>query len=340
MELTPDSPLWAWAYDAIDHRQGTMLEHADGVREGADIEAVHDMRVGSRRLVAAMKVFASCFPSAEYRKLLKEARDVTRKLGAVRDLDVLIDHYEHLLPETKADERLGVKYFLAFHQRERKQARRPMLRALDELERSKFPKRVQAFVRHEADRYREKSDTAAKKHKTPPTADGNVPFREAAPRLLVERYAELYSFAEHVSNPAAVEELHEMRIAAKWLRYTMELFAPAYADELKDVIGAVKRIQELLGDLHDSDVRLEILRGLTSGPLDYRSLEAIHQLLPNPVAHGLAQLLAREVRERKSCYRAFAKEWKKLERRGFRTTCLERLQKPDAPKNEPAKTAE
>lgn len=340
MELTPDSPLWAWAYDAIDHRQGTMLEHADGVREGADIEAVHDMRVGSRRLVAAMKVFASCFPEAEYRKLLKEARGVTRKLGAVRDLDVLIDHYERLLPKAKPDERLGIEYFLALHQRERKKARRPMLDALDKLERGKFPKRVQTFVRHEADRYRESADASSKKHKTPPAAEGNIPFREAAPRLLAERYAELYSFEEHVANPEAVEELHEMRIAAKWLRYTMELFAPAYADELKEVINAVKRIQELLGELHDSDVRLEILRGLTSEPLDYRALEAIHQLRPAPVEHGLAQLLAREVRERKSCYRAFAKEWKKLEGRGFRTTCLERLQHPDAPLGDPEKTAE
>lgn len=338
MELTADSPLWAWAYDAITHRQETMLEHIHGVREGADIEAVHDMRVGSRRLVAAMRVFAGCFPAPEYRRLLRKARGVTRKLGAVRDLDVLIDHYQRLRPKAEPGEQLGIDYFIALHERARRKARRPMLRALHELEQGGFTERLQAFLRREAEEYQVGLDTySVQAHSGTPGSGSAVgescigPFREAAPGLLEERYAELYSFEAYAGQPDAVEELHEMRIAAKWLRYTMELFAPAYADELKRAISAVKGLQELLGDLHDSDIRLQILRELTTGRLDYRALEAIGQMLPDPVEHGLALLLAREERERKGCYRAFYKEWKKLEERGFRTKCLERLRNPDAP---------
>ena len=52
-ELSPASPLWAWAQEAISQRLEEMLEPIEGVRLGEDIEAVHDMRVGSRRLVAA-----------------------------------------------------------------------------------------------------------------------------------------------------------------------------------------------------------------------------------------------------------------------------------------------
>ena len=337
MKLTADSPLWAWAYDAIDHRQETMLESAEGVREGTDIEAVHDMRVGSRRLVAAMRVFAGCFPAPEYRRLFREARGVTRKLGAVRDLDVLIDHYQRRRPKAEPDERLGIDYFVALHERERRKARRPMLRALDKLERSGFSERLQAFLRREAEEYRVGLDTYSVQARSTSRGASSAlgdscigPFREAAPGLLEERHAELYSFEEFTGQPDAVEELHEMRIAAKWLRYTMELFAPAYEDELKRPIAAVKRIQELLGELHDSDVRLQILRELTTTRLDYRGLEAIGQMLPDPVEHGLSLLLAREVRERQGCYRAFYKEWKKLEERGFRKSCLERLRNPDA----------
>ena len=95
--LSPDDPLWAWAASAIRHRAEAMLKHVPGVREGADIEAVHDLRVGSRRLAAAMKVFAICFPGSEYRRLVREVRRVTRRLGALRDLDVLIDYYEKAL---------------------------------------------------------------------------------------------------------------------------------------------------------------------------------------------------------------------------------------------------
>src|SRR5215207_1130044 len=99
VELDADAPLWVWAQDAISRRLDEMFAHTEGVRLGEDIEAVHDMRVGSRRLVAAMKVFAVCFPGYEYELLLRQARRVTRRLGAVRDLDVLIDHYERRLAE-------------------------------------------------------------------------------------------------------------------------------------------------------------------------------------------------------------------------------------------------
>src|SRR5690242_7251507 len=92
-ELNADSPLWAWAGEAIGARAETMLEHFEGVEAGEDIEAVHDMRVGSRRLVAAMRVFETCYPDRQYERLFREARRVTRRLGGVRDLDVLIDYF-------------------------------------------------------------------------------------------------------------------------------------------------------------------------------------------------------------------------------------------------------
>jgi CHAD domain-containing protein len=164
-----------------------------------------------------------------------------------------------------------------------------------------------------------------------PALGGNEPFRSAAPRLLEERLHALYAFEEFTSQPEAVTELHDMRIAAKWLRYTMELFAPAYADELKKSIAAVKKLQELLGDLHDSDVRIDLLRAALGGRLRVRGLEAIGQLSPDPVHAGLNQLLARELRTRQGCYRAFYKEWKKLQSRGFQKTCTERIRNPDAP---------
>src|SRR5688500_1971077 len=70
--LTADAPLWAWAYEAIGERAEGMLAHLEGVRLGTDIEAVHDMRVASRRLVAAMRVFHAAFPTRHYARLLRE----------------------------------------------------------------------------------------------------------------------------------------------------------------------------------------------------------------------------------------------------------------------------
>jgi CHAD domain-containing protein len=336
--LNPDAPLWAWASAAVEERLEAMLRHVEGVRRGEDIEAVHDMRVGSRRLVAAMRVFAVCFPEAEYRRLLREARGITRSLGAVRDLDVLIDHFERHRPKASEEERVGIDYFIALRRRERRRARKPMLRALDRLERRGFAERLRRYLRDEAALYAVGLDAATLRERSDPSAPRNPnalrptgSFREAAPVALAARHAALYEFEPYAHREDAVEELHEMRIAAKWLRYTMELFAPAYADGLKRSLNRVKRIQELLGDLHDSDVRLELLRAMTAAPLDYRGLEAIRRLRPEPVEAAVRLFLAREERERQGCYRAFYKEWKRLEERGFRERCLERLLRPDAP---------
>lgn len=328
--LTPASPLWAWAYQGISERAESMLEHIGGVREGEDIEAVHDMRVWSRRLVAAMRVFAGCFPGKGYRRLLREARQVTRDLGGVRDLDVLIDHYRRLRSVDDPDTLLGIDYFVAIQDRLRRRARIPMLASLDEITNTDFVGRLRRFVRGEAEAYAAGLHpvVAGNGKHAAPVLDCRRSFSSAAPEFLLQRLDEFYSFEPYVHRPEAEEELHEMRIAAKWLRYTMELFAPAYAEGLKQPLGVTKRFQELLGDLHDSDVRRYILRDMLAAPLDARGLEAVGLMLPEPVHYSLDVLRVREEEVRRDLYAAFYKEWKKCERKEFRHRVLEVFQAP------------
>jgi CHAD domain-containing protein len=304
-----------------------MFSHTERVRVGEDIEGVHDMRVGSRRLVAAMRVFAEAFPGPEYQDLLREARQVTRRLGAVRDLDVLIDFYQRRRAKGKPPERLGIDYVIAVEDRERGRARRPMLKALRRMEEDDLSGRLRRFLREEGAAYRFGLHAPGPRRQR---VDPLGSFRAAAPPILEDRFQTLYSYEPYVDDPNEVEELHAMRIAAKWFRYTLELFAPAWADGLKPEIGAVKKLQELLGDLHDSDVRLELLRGMLDGPPDLRGLEAVGQLLPDPVMMSLGLLLAREERDRRGYYEAFRKEWGKLAKKDFARSCRERIQQPDA----------
>ena len=317
-ELTPEQPLWQWAEHAISHRAEEMLKHADGVREGADIEAVHDMRVGSRRVVAAMRVFHAAFPGGRFKKLMREARDVTRRLGEVRDLDVLIDHFQK--QELSGQyARVATEYLLLVFCRQRDQARKPMLKSLGELEKSDYQDRLRKFLREEETYYHDAEAGEDEREHDEDHGDGRTPFREAAPTLMRERLREYQEQGRFADQPEATEELHALRIKAKWLRYTMELFAPAYPDELKDEIKSVKRIQELLGNLHDSDVRLQLLEEALAKPLEARALVELALWLPDPVQAGLRELHAAEVEERKGTYRAFYKEWKKDRLRDFET---------------------
>src|SRR5688572_11445721 len=79
-----------------------------------------------------------------------------------------------------------------------------------------------------------------------------------ARRVLAVRIAEFYSFEPVVRHPELSEALHDMRISAKRLRYTLELFRPQFGKACQRQIERVKAIQEILGTLHDHDVRIDL----------------------------------------------------------------------------------
>ncbi|MDP3565474.1 MAG: CHAD domain-containing protein, partial [Methanoregula sp.] len=67
-----------------------FAKETEGVRAAEDIEYIHRMRVASRRLRAALPLFATCFPVKNYNRWSEEIRNITRALGEARDTDVQI----------------------------------------------------------------------------------------------------------------------------------------------------------------------------------------------------------------------------------------------------------
>jgi CHAD domain-containing protein len=135
--------------------------------------------------------------------------------------------------------------------------------------------------------------------------------------MLLTRLEELYRWAPFIADPTKVEELHAMRIAAKRLRYTMEIYAPVFetpaqAKEFDAVYDRVKSIQEQIGEIHDADVR---------GPLVQRFMDA--HVAARPEIHvGLQELIAAQQVERARRYRDFIVYWNKLQKQGFRRRFL------------------
>lgn len=82
------------------------------------------------------------------------------------------------------------------------------------------------------------------------------PLVPNADRIVSVRLDELRGFAEAALAPDASEAQHDMRIAAKRLRYVLEIFAPCLGREAKAARDAAKRLQSVLGDLHDCDLML------------------------------------------------------------------------------------
>lgn len=112
--------------ELIGERWATVWKTVPVALAGEDIEGVHDVRVASRRLRAAMDVAVECFPGSWYRPLHKTAKAITGALGEVRDRDVLIEALTAQREAAAAAEQPGIDRLIARVDRERTAARAAM----------------------------------------------------------------------------------------------------------------------------------------------------------------------------------------------------------------------
>lgn len=130
----PAEPTFAEAMrDLIGKRWGAVWEAVPVAIEGVDPEGVHDVRVASRRLRAAMDVAVESFPASWYKPLHRSAKMITRELGEVRDRDVLIESLEKDREAAPPEEWPGIDRLIARIDKERQEARKEMERFLNEL---------------------------------------------------------------------------------------------------------------------------------------------------------------------------------------------------------------
>ncbi|MGA8744840.1 MAG: CHAD domain-containing protein [Solirubrobacterales bacterium] len=105
VELDCEQPFAAAAAKVVEVRAAEVFEQAQGVLDVDRPERVHDMRVATRRLRAAMEVFASCFPRKRGRRALKEVKALADALGERRDRDVEIEFLERFAVQVPPGER-------------------------------------------------------------------------------------------------------------------------------------------------------------------------------------------------------------------------------------------
>lgn len=241
---------------ALLDRLAALTGEIDGVREAKDIEYIHRMRVASRRLRTALDLFAECAPAKHIRKWKNQVGRITRALGAARDADVQI----HFLEEAgaRAPERRfrpGVERVLLRLKQRREGLQAEVVEALDKFEkRGAAGDMIQTLAASPDD-----ADAPADSQGGPSADSRDFVLCQRAFLAISTKLQELLAYDKYVPQPERVKELHEMRIAAKRLRYTMEIFAPLYGDEFKRLIDTVKSAQEMLGDIHDCDVWADFL---------------------------------------------------------------------------------
>ena len=107
-DLTADVPYAEAAAKIVSVRGDELAEHAQGVLDTGDIERVHDMRVATRRLRAALEIFEPCFPARPYGQALSEVKRLADALGERRDRDVAIAALHNFNDQMAAPDRRGV----------------------------------------------------------------------------------------------------------------------------------------------------------------------------------------------------------------------------------------
>ena len=106
----------------VEVRAAEVFDHADGVLDLDDIEPVHDMRVATRRLRAALEMFKPCFPRKRYRAALKPLKALADALGDRRDRDVSLEFLAGFLEDAPAGDRGRLEILLARLRDEQREA--------------------------------------------------------------------------------------------------------------------------------------------------------------------------------------------------------------------------
>jgi CHAD domain-containing protein len=287
--LGPGMPLGEAARIALEVRLGVVVEYLPlaQTRADEDAEYVHQLRVGTRRAVAALDIFAPCLPEKIYTRTRRRLRRLRRAAGDARDWDVfLISLRQDQKPRAQRKTAPAGKDFLTGYclgQRAAAQAR---------LEDTGTD--VDCLKRLAVE------TTAA--------------IREnSAAKVLVELARPMLSRLLKELNQAAAEDLndyaklHQVRIRGKRLRYAMEIFTDCFWPPFREKLyPAVEEMQEILGRANDSHVAAGRLKAMR---------EKLHQALPaewrryRDEIDRLIRLHQRRVPQEKQRFLKWWKEW-------------------------------
>ncbi|MEX1169666.1 MAG: CHAD domain-containing protein [Chloroflexota bacterium] len=224
-----------------------MIVREAGVRSGHDLEDVHAMRVATRRQRAAWRVFGGAFRPGRTRRYRNGLRDVAARLGAVRDLDVLLEAADAYRADLPVTEQRALEPLLADWRTHRDDARVLLVRELDSDGYRRWLDDYRDFVRTEG----------AMVLPVGPTQPHRI--RDTTASRIWTAYEHVRGY-ESSLRWADVETLHELRIAGKWLRYTLEFVREALGDDSAPLIAKVTALQDHLGLLNDADVAASMAR--------------------------------------------------------------------------------
>lgn len=231
---------------AADAARATLQQRLQGVlvylplaakHPDEDVEHVHQLRVWTRRSTAALDLFQDLLPEPRRRWLRKQLRLIRRAAGAARDLDVMLDRFQ------SESERPGghqMRKVMKNLEKRRRTAQHDLLDVQRVMRALRLRKSVQGLIRRTR-------------------WDGRVePEFQICARVFLEQAAAQF-FLNVSTESSQAEQLHDMRLEAKRLRYIAEIVAPAFGAKFrKKFYPELVSLQDALGRISDHSVASEL----------------------------------------------------------------------------------
>ena len=289
--LTPSMPFADAQRVVLARYFGIVLAKESAVRAGSP-EATHEMRVAARHLEVLLRMFRGYGPTWAVGTRAR-VRQLIRHLGAVRDCDVQLAFLDGATAGLGSDDREAVQPIRERLASRQAQAHSRLLQVFDSPAHRHW---VQEWERH----LREGTSGSARAQR--------ATTGEVARELVRDTARALRRRARRIDEDSPADDYHEVRIRAKRLRYTLDAFSSLYGEAAQSYVQALGRLQNVLGDFHDSRVREQRFKDLVTGS----------PRLPSSTSFLVGRLVERDAQAFERCRKKFGKAWPRLRRGRWR----------------------
>ncbi len=302
--IRPDEPMAEAVRKVMYHQYQVMLANEAGCRCGKSIDAVHDMRVATRRLRVAFRLFGSYYKRNQVRDLEQDLRRTGRTLGAARDLDVFNKTARQYLRTLPKQQRKDLDPLLASWKRQRQIAHRELVNYLDSPRYQRLVEKLGDFLTT--------TGAGVPAGKQPPAA--RIEIRHVLGSTLWQRYEAVRAY-EVVLPAAPPETLHALRIECKYLRYTLEFFQEVLGFGAAPLIRQINAVQDHLGEIQDAEVASQLLAEYLAKA--YRAQVAVSAAEAVDL-DGVTRYLAQRRGHSRQMTASFPQVWKQIDSAKFR----------------------
>jgi CHAD domain-containing protein len=249
--------LWPWepVLDGARRQLDQYISLEPKVLKGRDPEAIHDIRVASRRLQQVLDLVYPPPGPPKVRKIRRTIQRSRRALSVVRNCDVLLERTERTLARKRAARREVWTAFRDYVGEQREKSFRKASRRLSKLNLPALYLRLQEHL---------EPPVPPAGSEDSPGGDRNLRRRMA--ESLQETWSSLASCVEQARETPEAPSLHAVRIGAKKVRYLLEVAQALEVPGSAEAVRTLRGLQQHLGDWHDLEVQDEMMLAMVSRP--------------------------------------------------------------------------